>query len=230
MTSQSDAGVGRAQANLPALVVALLLVGGSVGVAIGLAGGAFASASSDRADDRLAASVSERLVAADGPLSVRANVLSAAAVENADSSLLDGVLPGDAAVRVTLDGETVASRGDPDGGATVRRVVLVAAPERRELAPALGDQATVTLPRRTSNVTLTVDTRASRTVTTVRANDRVVLHDPSGLDGAYDVALSRYDTVTLSFDADGDLAEGSVTVAYRAETTTKAVLAVTVDA
>lgn len=221
--------MSRAQANLPALAVALLLVGGSVGVAVGLAGSAFAGADTDPEDGRLAASVAERLVSADGPLAVRANVLSRAAVERADEALVDDVVPGDAAVRVTLDGDPIATRGDPTGGVTMRRVVLVADVERRELAVAAG-QETVTLPRRTSNATLTVDTRSGTRLTTVRANDRVVLHDDAGLDGAYDVALSRYDTVSLSFDATADLAPGSVTVAYRSETTTKAVLGVTADA
>lgn len=218
----------RAQANLPALAIALLLVVASVAAAIGLAGSAFAGANTDPADSRLAASVSERLVAADGPLTVRANVLSRAAVANASANI-DGVVPGDAAVRVTLDGESVAERGNPTGGATMRRVVLVADATQRELSPTFDDTAEVTLPRRTGNATLTFDTGTAN-VTTVRANDRVVLRDTGGLDGAYDVDLARYDTVTLAFDADGELAPGSVTIAYRVETTTKAVLGVTVDA
>ena len=218
----------RGQANLPALAIALLLVVASVAAAVGLAGSAFAGANADPADDRLAVSVSDRLVAADGPLTARANVLSRAAVRNASANL-DGVLPGDADVRVTLDGEAVAERGNPTGGATMRRVVLVADASRCELAPAVDDSAEVTLPRRTGNATLTFDTGAAA-VSAVRANDRVVLHDDGGLDGAYDVPLSRYDTVTLSFTVDGDPAPGSVTVAYRVETTTKAVLGVTVDA
>lgn len=216
----------RAQANLPSLAVALLLVGASVGLAVGLAGGAFAGADTEPANTRLAASVSERLVAPDGPLSTRANVLSAAAVANAS----DDWLPGDAAVAVRLDGEPVVSSGIPDGGATLRRLVLVADVERRTFEPALADQDAVTLPRRTSNATLTFDPEPATEITVVRANDRVVLRDPSGLDGTYDVELARYDTVGLSFDANRELRTGSVQVAYRVETTTKAVLEVTVDA
>ncbi len=218
----------RAQANLPALAIALLLVIASVAAAIGLAGSAFAGANTDPADSRLAASVAERLVAADGPLTVRANVLSRAAVANASTNL-NSVLPGGAAVRVSLDGETLAERGNPAGGATMRRVVLVADASQRELTPAFDDSAEVTLPRRTGSAMLAFDTGTAN-VTTVRANDRVVLRDEAGLDGTYDVGLSRYDTVTLTFDVDGELAPGSVTVAYRVETTTKAVLGVTVDA
>lgn len=216
----------RAQANLPSLAVALLLVGASVALAVGLAGGAFAGADTEPANARLAASVSERLVAPDGPLSVRANVLSAAAVANAS----DDWLPEDASVRVRLDDETVAASGTPVGGATVRRLVLVADADRRTLEPALGDQDAVTLPRRTSNATLTFDPAPGTELAVVRANDRVVLRDPSGLNGTYDVELSRYDTVELAFDANNDLQTGSVRVAYRVETTTKAVLEVTADA
>lgn len=218
----------RGQANLPALAVALLLVAASVAAAVGLAGSAFAGANTDPEDSRLAASVAERLVAADGPLSVRANVLSRAAVENA-SARLDGRLPEGADLRVTLDGDRLVERGDPASSATMRRVLLVADAGRRTLVPGFENSDSVTLPRRTGNATLTFDTGAA-SVTTVRANERIVLHDGAGLDGAYDISLSRYDTVTLSFAADSDLAPGSVTVAYRAETTTKAVLGVTVDA
>jgi len=50
--------VSRAQANLPALVVALLLVTTSVGVTVGLAASAFAGADADPADARLAGSLS----------------------------------------------------------------------------------------------------------------------------------------------------------------------------
>ena len=216
----------RGQANLPALAVALLLVGGSVGVAVGLAAGAFAGADTDPEDTRLAASLADRLVAPDGPYSVRANVLSDAATRNATADWL----PDDVDARVTLGGRTVVARGDPTGGATIRRVVLVSETETRELEPTLEGRDVVTLPRRTANATLALDPPTGVNVTSVRANGRVVLHDPDGLDGAYDVALARYDTVRFRFDASSDLPAGSVEVAYRAETTTKAVLAVTVDA
>ncbi|WP_232687311.1 DUF7263 family protein [Halobacterium zhouii] len=216
----------RGQANLPALAVALLLVGGSVGVAVGLAGSAFASANTDPEDARLAASIADRLVAADGPFSVRANVLSKAATQNASADWL----PADADARVTLDGRTVVSRGDPVGGATMRRIVLVAEPTTRRFEPTMEGPDVATLPRRATSATLALDPPAGVTITTVRADDRVVLHDPNGLDGAYDVALARYDTVRFQFDASSDLPAGSVEIAYRVETTTKAVLAVTVDA
>jgi hypothetical protein len=216
----------RGQANLPALAFALLLVGASAGVAVGLAGGAFAAADTHPEDARLATALSERLVAADGPLSVRANVLSEQAVANASADWL----PAGVDARVRLDGEPVVSRGDPRSGATLRRVVLVADPTWQTLDPALSGRDTVTLPRRSAKATLTLAPRRGVDITAVRANDRVVLRDPSGLRGEYDVALSRYDTVRLAFESSRDLGADAVTIEYRVETTTKAVLAVTVDA
>lgn len=224
--SASRVVANRAQANLPALALALLLVGASVGVAVGLAGGAFASADTDPADARVATSLSERLVAADGPLSIRANVLSRAAARNATPEWL----PEGVDARVRLAGEPVVSRGDPSGGVTMRRLVLVAATDWRTVEPEFTGRNAVTLPRRTSNATLTFDPGPGTRITAVRANGRVVLRDPGGLNGAYDVALSRYDTVTFAFDANRDLAAGSVRISYRVETTTKAILEVTVDA
>lgn len=216
----------RGQANLPALAVALLLVGASVGVAVALAGGAFATADTDPRDARLASSLAERLVAADGPLAVRANVLSGAEVASAS----DDLCPGETDCRIRLDGETIAARGDPSRGETMRRIVLVADTEWRTIDPGLPGEDAVTLPRRTANATVHLDPPAGTRVTTVRANDRVVLHDPDGLDGRYDLSLSRYDTVTLAVDANRDLGAETLSVDYRVETTTKAILRVTVDA
>jgi hypothetical protein len=216
----------RGQANLPALALALLLVGASIGVAVALAGGAFAAADTDPEDARLATALSERLVAADGPLSVRANVLSAAAVENASAAWL----PEGVDARVSLDGDPVVARGTPRGGTTLRRVVLVAATNQRAVDPTLAGRDVVTLPRRTGEATLTLTPRRGADITAVRANDRVVLRDPDGLTGEFDVSLSRYDTVQFSFDATRDLGANAVDIEYRVETTRKAVLAVTVDA
>jgi len=216
----------RGQANLPALAVALLLVGASVGVAVALAGGAFAAADTDPGNARLASSLAGRLVAADGPLSERANVLSREAVANASAR----ICPGEADCRVRLDGETIVARGDPGRGETVHRIVLVADAEWRTLDAALAGDDEVTLPRRTANATVRLTPPTGTRVTTVRANDRVVLHDPNGLDGSHTLSLSRYDTVTLSVDANRDLGAETLAVDYRVETTTKAVLAVTVDA
>jgi hypothetical protein len=220
--------VTRAQANLPALAVALVLLTATAGLSVALADAAFASVDRDPADRRVADTLSDRLVAPESPTTRRANVLRER-VLSLSRAALDRSFPvvRGHAVRLEMDGATVLDRGDPTGGATVRRVVLLARQQSVTLVPTLDRNAT-TLPRRTGRVTLTLRP-ANATVRTVRANGRVVLHDPSGLNGTYDVRVSRFETVRLAFATDRPLAPGSVELTYYPTRTTKATLAVTVD-
>lgn len=221
---------GRGQANLVALAVALLALTAVMGVALVVADGAFGGADRDAGERRLANSLSDRLVADDAAVTTRTNVLNATVLDDLDGPGLVEAFPlvDDTNVRVRLDGETVAATGDVSGGTTVRRVVLVEREETVTTTPEL-DRNAVTLPRRTDRVTLTVDPPAGTPVTAVRANDRVVAHDPDGLSGTVTVSVSRFETTTLAFDASGSLPTGSVELTYYPTRTTKALLVVTVD-
>nr|WP_303648721.1 hypothetical protein [Haloarchaeobius litoreus] len=201
-----------------------------LGVALVVADGAFAGADRDPGEHRLASSLSDRLVAGDGPLTTRANVLNATAVAGLDRAGLADSFPvvGERDVRVRLDGETVARTGDVTGGTTVRRIVLVEREETVTTTPNL-DRDAVTLPRRTDRVTLNIEPPTGTRLRTVRANGRVVAHDPAGLSGNVTVAVSRFETTTLAFDANGTLPTGSVDLTYYPTRTTKALLVVTVD-
>nr|WP_158206579.1 hypothetical protein [Halomarina oriensis] len=209
--------------------VALLLLTTATGLGLALADGAFASAERDPTERHVAVSLSERLVAAEGPLTTRGNTLNGSRVDRLDGERFEEWFPATDGrdVRVRLDGETVLERGDPTGGTTVRRVVLVERRNATTLSRLPSDR--VTLPRRTPRATIDVDPPAATTVTTVRANGRVVLHDPSGLRGAYDVSLSRFETTTLAFEYAGPFTPRSVAVTYYPARTTKAELVVTVD-
>jgi hypothetical protein len=220
--------VSRAQANLPALAVALVLLTSTVGLGVALADAAFAGADRDPADRRMADALSDRLVAAESTTTRRANVLTERTLSLSPTAL-DREFPvaRGHAVRLEVGDTTVLERGDPTGGATVRRVVLVAHPQSMTIVPSLDRNAT-TIPRRTGRVTLTI-TPVDATVETVRANGRVVLHDPSGLNGTYTVPVSRFETVRLGFETDRSLEPGSVELTYYPTRTTKATLAVTVD-
>lgn len=225
----------RAQANLPALGVALLVVSATVGVGVAVADGAFAGATREPAERRTAVALSERLVSAASPLTLRRNVLNRSAVESLDATGLRERFPvaEGVAVRVRLDGEVVAAAGDATDGVTMRRVVLVAERQRVRLAPAFtGPNATVTLPRRSRAGVLDLDPPDDVRIRTVRANGRVVLHDPGGLAGSYRVRPSRLETTRLRFETRGSgaLARGDVTVTYYPRSTAKATLEVTVDA
>jgi len=146
-----------------------------------------------------------------------------------DGSRLESVAPAaaDRAVDVRLDGERIASSGDPDRGTTIRRIVLRNRASGGTLEP---DGRRVTVPRRATATTITITPSDGTTVWTVRANDRVVLHNDSGLRGTFEVSLSRYETTTLQFQTAGSLSGDDVAIDYQVPRTTKATLSVTVDA
>lgn len=219
----------RGQTNLVAVVISLVILSAVAGVSVVVADDALAGADREPAERRLAVGLSERLVAESGPLTDRANVLNRSRVRTLDGGRLRSLFPAARGhdVRVSLDGQVVARTGDATGGTTVRRVVLLQRRSAATVSPALRT-GSVTLPRRTPRVRLRIDP-ASATVTTVRANGRVVLHDPGGLRGTYTVRVSRFETTRLSFDAVGSLGRGDVRVTYYPARTTKAVLEVTVD-
>lgn len=221
----------RGQANLPALAVALLVLTAVVGASLTIADGAYASADREPEQRRLAVALAERLVSPESALTARANVLNGTAVERLDGDRLDDDFPfvEGVAVRIRVGGKTVVERDDVVGGATIRRIVLVENRTAVRIEPPLSPpNYTTTLPRRTARAVIHVDVPPATEVRTVRANGRVVLHDPDGLAGDLPVRLSRFETTRLAFDADGPLPPASLAVTYYPANTTKAVVEVTV--
>jgi len=223
----------RAQSNLVTLAVALLVVSTTTVLVVAVADGAIGRAERDVADRRVATALSERLVAPDAGLTARANVLNGTAVDRFDATRLRSSypVPDDAEVRIRLDDGVLAETGDPVDGTTIRRVVLVQRRESITTTPRLSpdnDHAT-TLPRRTPRVRVRITPPPGTTVETVRANERVALHADSGLNGTYQVALSRFETTTFEFEANGPLLPGSVRIEYDSIESRKSTLVVTAD-
>ncbi|SDZ92319.1 hypothetical protein SAMN04488065_1242 [Haloplanus vescus] len=221
----------RAQTNLFALVVALLLLTGVTVIGVSVADAALTDATGDPRDRHAATAVADRLVAADAPVTVRANALDSEAVDTLDASLVETLAPpaADADFRITLDGAPVVERGSPDNGVTVRRsVVVVNRSARSRAAVDVARESTVSVPQGVGRVAVSVDPGSNGTITTVRANDRVVLHDDTGLDTNATVHLSRYASTPLRVEATEN-ATGRVTVTYRRQTNEPRVLRVTVD-
>jgi hypothetical protein len=222
----------RAQTSLPALGVALVLLTVVTGLSVAMADAAITGAERTPDERRVAAAIADRLVAADGPLAARSNVLNRSRVRAFDRSDLERTAPPAAeyAVTVELAGDVIASSGAVRGGTRISRLVLVETREPRTLRPDLTTTDAVTLPRRSAHATVTIDPPPGTTVWTVRANDRVVLHDRGGLDGSYGVPLVPYETTALRFQRAGRLEPGNVTIDYDAPRSTKETLVVTVDA
>lgn len=219
----------RGQTTLPAVAIALVLLTAVTTVSVAMADSAISGADRTPGERRVAAAVADRLVAADGPLADRANVLNASRVASFDGARLRGVAPAtdDYDTSVQLDGTTVARTGDATEGTTMRRIVLRERTTTGRLEP---DGASVTIPRRATTATISLTPSNGTTVWTVRANDRVVLHDDASLDGTFEVALSPYETTTLRFQTAGTLSGDAVDIEYEVPRTRKATLAVTVDA
>lgn len=217
---------------LLALVTAIAMLTVVTGGALVIAEDAFRETARGDAERAVALQASERLVAAGGPLAHRPNVVDAARLDELNASDLRALGATDRfAMAVTLDGRELASAGDPGDGHVIRRIVLV---ERRETVTRTPTVATqggheVTLPVRTDEVGLTIDPPSGTTVTTVRSDGRVLLYDESGLAGSHRVRTPRYETLRLTFEAEGPLGTGDVEVTYEATTRERAVLAVAVS-
>lgn len=222
----------RAQTSLPVLGVALLLVALAATLGLVVADGVLAGADRDATERQAAVALSERLVDDAAPLTDRQNVVNASRAADLTAERLRdryGVRP-DTAVTVRL-GTDVLVQGDLGPDATAfERIVLRRETQTRTVEPNLTRGRAVTLPRRTSNVTLRLAPPRNTTVRTVWADRRTVLSNPDGLRGSFSLQLSRLETTTLRFGAVGSLPPGSVVVRYRPETSYKARLEVRVDA
>ncbi|MDS0220598.1 hypothetical protein NDI54_04445 [Haloarcula sp. S1AR25-5A] len=231
-TSRCPDHIARAQTSLPALGIALVLLTVVTGLGIAMADTAIAGADRTPDERRAAAAIADRLVSADGPLAARSNVLNRSRVDDFDQSALERSAPPatEYAVSVELAETEIVRTGAVHSGTRITRLVVVEAREPRTLTPDLTTTDTVTLPRRSAQATVTINPPAGTTVWTVRANDRVVLHNRSGLDGSYEVSLVPYETTELRFQRAGPVQPGNVTIGYDAPRSTKESLVVTVDA
>ncbi|MFB6151142.1 MAG: hypothetical protein ABEJ40_04985 [Haloarculaceae archaeon] len=180
----------------------------------------------------MATAVADSLVDAGSPLTDRANVVDASAADALSVAALRARYPAleSRSVRVALGGEVLVEWGTPAGGTTMRRVVLVQRTQRSVIEPRFSAGNRVTLPRRTARIRIEVDPPENVTVYGVRADERTVLYSPSGLQGTYTVSVSRRETVGMRFVANDTLSRGDVTLELYPRETTKATLAVTVDA
>ncbi|MES3518487.1 MAG: hypothetical protein PPP58_12575 [Natronomonas sp.] len=207
----------RGQANVLGLAVALLLLTTVTGIAVVVADGAFVDADRDATERATASGVADRLVAADSPLTDRRNVIRAERMDR-----IDDVVPPDIDARVTVGTEVVYERGAPTDGTTVERVMLLSTSETAVATPQNGS---TTVPRPAETAVVRIDPDA--TVDTVRARDRIVLHDPSGITERNQIPLFGQEPTEVEFA--GAFDDEAVSVTYRTEETEPKRLSVTVD-
>ncbi|WP_340099959.1 DUF7263 family protein [Salinibaculum salinum] len=221
----------RAQLSLPALGLAFLVLTAVTVLGVAVADNAVVSSERSALDRQATVALSDRLVSTDGPLAVRANVLEESAVATLNQSTLRTQygLAADADARINLAGETIVETGDVDSTSSIERLVVVEERRNRTLTPSFAAGNSVTLPRRTGRIQLSIHPSANTTVSTIRVGDQVVLHNESGLRGNFTVSVSRLENAEISFESNKSLSSGSISLTYYPVETRKVRLGVTVD-
>lgn len=222
----------RAQTELPAIGIAFVLLTAVLVLGIGAANSALTTSERPALEQQAAVGLSDQLTADSSGVTVRPNVLDDSEIESMTVGDLETAygLDSDHDVRIQLDDTVVAESGDPTDGTTIDRLVVVEKRTDRTLVPNFEDNRTVTLPQRATNPTIEIDPPTGTVVRRVRADDRIVLQNETGLRGSFEISLSRFETQQLRFDTAGSLASGDVEIEYDRIETRKATLAVTIDA
>lgn len=221
----------RAQVELPALGVALLLLTAALILGISLASTALSNAERPAEERRTAERIADQFVSSDSPVTHRENVIAESVLaewnESTLTSLID-VTP-DTDARVELDGRVLHDDTGGNGvdGTTVERIVLIENRTRTTLAPTFDETRSVTVPRRSYNTTLSIARADGTLVRSVSANDELLLRNRTELVGTFDLSLSPLETTELRFQGAGPL-NGIVEIEYDAAETRKAILSVTV--
>jgi hypothetical protein len=245
----------RGQANLIGFAAAVLIVTTVTVAGVALADDALVDADRDPATTHAAETLAAYLVDGDAPHARRQNVLRASALPGLNASALDDAVPPirDRSLRVTLGDRVLVERDGPDGAlghaadgdarsvraeraVRVERLVSVERTSTRRATVDLSERRTVAVDDHVGRIAVTV--RADdAAVTAVRAGDRVVLSDPSGLDGQYAFVSPRTRPLSVEFESDADRASipsrpvpdpGEATVTWRATNASVERLAVVV--
>ncbi|MXR50714.1 hypothetical protein GRX03_03710 [Halovenus sp. WSH3] len=222
----------RAQTELPAVAIALVLLTSVFVLSLGAADSALSSADRPALERQAAVSLSEALTAPGAHVTRRASVLDNRTVANLSVEDLEtryGASP-DTDVRIRLGGETLIESGDPTGGTSITRLVVVERRTRNRLVPTFADNRTVTLPQRATAPVVDIDPPRQTTVRRVYADEQILLENRSGIEGVNKLSLSRFETEQLRFEAIGPLPKGSVEITHDRIETEKTTLEVTVDA
>jgi hypothetical protein len=221
----------RGQANLFALVVALVLLTTVTTLGVAVADGALADVDRAPGERHAAVAVADRFVASDTSWVVDANVVNGSALDGVTAADVDRVAPVAAgrSLRIALGPDTLIRRGTPASGVTVRRGVLVATWTAGRRTANLSLERTIRVPRGVERARLRLDAGTGTVVRSVRVNDRVVLYEQRGIEGSTTVSLSPAAPSTVRFVTATENASGTAVLTYRRRETTGRTLAVTVD-
>ncbi|MFB6154013.1 MAG: hypothetical protein ABEJ27_07155 [Halodesulfurarchaeum sp.] len=223
----------RAQANLLALAMALVVLTAAVGIALFAATGTIDRATGEPADRAVAAGITSKLVGPEGVLRESAGMVDATRLEALDDRTLRALLPADsqAHITVSVDGVVVATTGTASDGVTIRRLIRVVEYRTvtRPVGGALTNESDTTL-RVPPTPWLELSVNGSRgTVREVRSDGRTVLLAPEGLNGTVRLGVPPSRETTLWIRGSNGTA-GTAQVTYLVATVRLTTLVVEADA
>jgi hypothetical protein len=195
----------RGQANLLALAAALVVVTAATSIALLIAGGATDARTGDPEEAALASGITDRLLAADGPLARSDGTLNTTLIERFDGDDLQALLPADsdAVVRVRLGDRIIASTGDTPEGTQVTSLVRVVQYQPVTRYPDLvanDSQSSRYVLRAAGWINVSINESAG-TVHTVWVDDRMVLHDLNGINGTHRISIASDGEYDVRFGA-----------------------------
>ncbi|MFC7204506.1 hypothetical protein ACFQJC_13345 [Haloferax namakaokahaiae] len=228
---KTNAPGSRAQTNLAGLAIALVFLTAATVSGVVIADRALVGATGDSLEQQRAEQVATAF-ADDPSLTTPVGALDATTLNETNVSTLETSLPilRGLEFRIRVNGTVVAERGDVSGGTTLSRGVAVATPRIESETISLDSDDSASIPGRTGSVRLDVDPDPDTTVETIRINDRVELHRPTGIEGTHVVNVSTTAPPLVRAEVNGSTPTGTITVeatVYDVETTT---MEVTVDA
>ncbi|KAB1197162.1 MULTISPECIES: hypothetical protein [Haloferax] len=221
----------RGQTTLAGLAVALVLLTTVTAGSIVAADRALADATSSPLEQHRAERAAEALVT-DGPITTSDGYVSPSLANETNASELSTAVPALRGVSFTVRfaGREIARQGTVTDGSRVSRGVVVVETRTDSERIELEDGMVGTLDGQTDEIQVDIDPRNNTTVRTIRVDDRVVLHRPTGLRGTHTVAVSSYASPVVRVEAAGDDPEGTVTVTATVFETRTERVEVSVDA
>lgn len=217
----------RAQANLVSFAAAVVLISVVTVAGVVVAEEALSDVAGQSQNERVASVTATYLVSDSAPHTHRHGVLHASAIESLTITNLTTAVPSLAgrSARVSIHDTPIIDRGTPTKSLIRRRVLIESYTTRSQdivLANVSGSESSnISIPEHLGDVTVSILPTTNRTVQTIRADGRIVRHNPTGLSvQKHHISSSRH-PLNLSIVSTGNTS-GKLLIAWQTADTTLA--------
>jgi hypothetical protein len=217
----------RAQANLVSFAAAVVLISVVTVAGVVVAEEALSDAAGQSQNERVASVIATYLVSDSASHTHRHGVLHASDIKSLTITNLTTAVPSLAgrSARVSIHDTPIIDRGTPTKSLIRRRVLIESYTTRSQdivLANVSGSESSnISIPEHLGDVTVSILPTTNRTVQTIRADGRIVRHNPAGLSvQKHHISSSRH-PLNLSIVSTGNTS-GKLLIAWQTADTTLA--------